>query len=74
MFHGSCDDADEELFPDAFESRFHESAKDSPYQIHIMGHSHEPYSKIVVIIPDSVGRLFDEDLQVSFVIFLEKFN
>ncbi len=40
LFHGTLDDPDEELFPSAPESRFHQLAKDSPYQVQIMGHSH----------------------------------
>lgn len=72
VFHGSRDDADEELFPDAPEGRLNELAKDSPYQIHIMGHSHVPYYKIVdgvhFINPGSVGRMFDGDPRASFAI------
>ena len=47
VFHGTFDDPDEELFSSSPESRFHQLSKDSPYQIHIMGHSHVPYYKIV---------------------------
>ena len=72
VFHGTLDDADEELFPDASEGRFHQLAKNSPYQIHIMGHSHVPYYKIVdgvhFINPGSVGRMFDGDPRASFAI------
>jgi len=72
VFHGTLDDADEELFPDASEDRFHKLAKDSSYQIHIMGHSHVPYYKIVdgvhFINPGSVGRMFDGDPRASFAI------
>ena len=72
MFHGTLDDPDEELFPDAPESRFRELAKDSPYQVHIMGHSHVPYYKIVdgvhFINTGSVGRMFDGDPRASFAI------
>ena len=72
VFHGTLDDADEELFPDAPEGRLNELAKDSPYQIHIMGHSHVPYYKIVdgvhFINPGSVGRMFDGDPRASFAI------
>ncbi|MGD2269149.1 MAG: metallophosphoesterase family protein [Desulfobacterales bacterium] len=72
VFHGTRDDADEELFPDAPESRFHELAKNSPYQVHIMGHSHAPYYKIIdgvhFINPGSVGRMFDGDPRASFAI------
>ncbi|MHC4792433.1 MAG: metallophosphoesterase family protein [Planctomycetota bacterium] len=72
VFHGTRDDPDEELFPDAPESRFHELAKDSPYHVQIMGHSHAPYYKIVdgihFINTGSVGRMFDGDTRASFAI------
>ncbi len=72
VFHGTCDDPDEELFPDAPEARFHQLAKNSACQIHIMGHSHVPYYKIVdgvhFINPGSVGRMFDGDPRASFAI------
>ncbi len=72
IFHGTRDDPDEELFPSAPESRFHQLAKDSPYQVHIMGHSHVPFYKIVdgihFINPGSVGRMFDGDPRASFAI------
>ncbi len=70
LFHGTRDDPDEELFPDAPESRFRELAKASPYHVHIMGHSHAPYHKIFdgihFINPGSVGRMFDGDPRASF--------
>ena len=76
VFHGTLDDADEELFPDASEGRFHKLAKNSPYQIHIMGHSHVPYYKIVdgvhFINPGSAGRMFDGDPRASFAILKVK--
>ena len=72
LFHGTRDYADEELFPDAPEDRFHKLAKNSPYKIHIMGHSHVPYHKVVdgvhFINPGSVGRMFDGDPRASFAI------
>jgi len=72
VFHGTCDDPDEELFPDAPEARFHKLAKDSACQIHIMGHSHVPYYKVVdgvhFINPGSAGRMFDGDPRASFAI------
>jgi len=72
VFHGSIADKDETLFPDTPESRFRQLAKDSPYRIHIMGHSHVPYYKIVdgvhFINPGSVGRMFDGDPRTSFAI------
>ena len=72
LFHGTRDDADEELFPDAPEDRFHKLAKNSPYKIHIMGHSHVPYYKVVdgvhFINPGSAGRMFGGDPRASFAI------
>jgi hypothetical protein len=41
------DDPDEALCPSSHERRFRQSSKESPYQAHIMGHSHVPYYKIV---------------------------
>lgn len=72
VFHGTRDNPDEELFPWAPESRFSELAKDSPYKIQIMGHSHVPFYKKVdgvhFINTGSVGRMFDGDSRVSFAI------
>ena len=72
IFHGTLEDPDEELFPSAPESRFRQLAKDSPYQVQIMGHSHVPYYKIVdgvhFINPGSVGRMFDGDSRTSFAV------
>jgi putative phosphoesterase len=72
VFHGTLEDPDEELFPSDPESRFQQLAKDSPYQIQIMGHSHVPYYKIVdgihFINPGSVGRMFDGDPRSAFAI------
>jgi putative phosphoesterase len=72
VFHGTLEDPDEELFPSAPESRFQQLAKDAPYQVQIMGHSHVPYYKIVngvhFINPGSVGRMFDGDPRTSFAI------
>ena len=70
VFHGTCDDEDETLFPDTPESRFRELAKGSPFRVHIMGHSHTPYYKIIdgihFINPGSVGRMFDGDPRTVF--------
>jgi len=72
VFHGTCDDEDETLFPSAPESRFRELAKGSLFQIHIMGHSHTPYYKIIdgvhFINPGSVGRMFEGDPRTAFAI------
>ena len=70
VFHGTRDDPDEELFPSAPENRFRQLARDSVYQVQIMGHSHVPYYKIVdgihFINPGSAGRMFDGDPRASF--------
>ncbi len=72
VFHGTIEDEDEILFPGTPERRFRKLAKDSPYQVHIMGHSHVPYYKIVdgvhFINPGSVGRMFDGDPRTSFAV------
>ena len=72
VFHGTCDDKDEMLFPDTPESRFRELARSSPFQIHIMGHSHTPFYRTIddihFINPGSVGRMFDGDPRASFAI------
>ena len=72
LFHGTLDDPDEELFHSAPASRFQKLAKNSAYQVQIMGHSHVPYYKIVdgvhFINPGSVGRMFDGDPRASFAV------
>lgn len=72
IFHGTLEDPDEELFPTAPESRFQQLARDSGYQVQIMGHSHVPFYKLVdgvhFINPGSVGRPFDGDPRTSFAI------
>jgi len=72
IFHGTFDDENEMLFPGAPANRFRKLAKNSPYQVHIMGHSHVPYYKCVdgvhFINPGSVGRMFDGDPRASFAI------
>lgn len=72
IFHGTCARRNEALSPDAAESRFRQLAKGSLYRVHIMGHSHIPYYKIVndvhFINPGSVGRMFDGDPRASFAI------
>ena len=72
VFHGTSHDEDETLFPSAAESRFRELAKGSPFQIHILGHSHTPYHKRIdgvhFINPGSVGRMFDGDPRAAFAI------
>ncbi|MBC8443873.1 MAG: metallophosphoesterase family protein [Deltaproteobacteria bacterium] len=70
IFHGSFFKANEALMPDTPKSRFKELARSSPYQVHIMGHSHIPFYKCIngihFINPGSVGRMFDGDPRTSF--------
>jgi len=72
IFHGTCDHKDETLIPGIHESRFRKLAKGSCCRVHIMGHSHVPYYKIVdgihFINPGSAGRMFDGDPRASFAI------
>jgi putative phosphoesterase len=72
VFHGTIDDEDETLLRDTPKRRFRELAKGSPFLIHIMGHSHSPYHKIIdgihFINPGSVGRMFDGDPRTAFAI------
>jgi len=72
VFHGSSDDPNAQLFPCTPDSRFIQLAKKSPYRVHIMGHSHVPFHKVVAgvhfINPGSVGRMFDGDPRSSFAI------
>ena len=72
VYHGTRDDPDEELYPDAPDAHFHKLAKDSACQVQIMGHSHVPYYKVIdgvhFINPGSVGRMFDGDPRASFAI------
>ncbi|MGD9175390.1 MAG: YfcE family phosphodiesterase [Desulfobacterales bacterium] len=72
IFHGTLEDPDEELFPSAPKGRFQQLARDSVYQVQIMGHSHVPYYRFVdgvhFINPGSVGRPFDSDPRTSFAI------
>lgn len=72
VFHGTLYDENETLFPNSPANRFRELAEGSPYRIHIMGHSHIPYYKIVdgvhFINPGSAGRMFDGDPRASFAI------
>lgn len=72
LFHGTFDNEDETLFASSPESRFRELAKGSPFQVHIMGHSHTPYYKIIdgvhFVNPGSVGRMFDGDPRAAFAI------
>jgi len=70
IFHGTFLKPNESLMPAADKSHFKQLAHASPYQIHIMGHSHIPYYEFVdgvhFINPGSVGRMFDGDPRASF--------
>ncbi len=72
LFHGSLDDPNAQLFPSTPDSRFIKLAKNSPHDVHIMGHSHVPFYKVIAgvhfINPGSVGRMFDGDPRASFAI------
>lgn len=70
IFHGSCDNPKEALHSKTPIKRFRELASQSTSHIHIMGHSHFPYYKMVkgvhFINPGSVGRPYDGDPRTSF--------
>lgn len=70
IFHGTFLKPNESLMPAADKSHFKQLAHASPYQIHIMGHSHIPFYEFVdgvhFINPGSVGRMFDGDPRASF--------
>lgn len=70
IFHGTFFKPNESLLPAADKSHFKQLAHASPYQIHIMGHSHIPFYEFVdgvhFINPGSVGRMFDGDPRASF--------
>ncbi len=72
LFHGDFDDMEESLRPDSPERRFRELAAKFPYQVHVMGHTHVPFHRIVdgvhFLNPGSVGRPFDGDPRSSFAI------
>ncbi len=70
IFHGTFLKPNESLMPADDKSHFKQLAHASPYQIHIMGHSHIPFYEFVdgvhFINPGSVGRMFDGDPRASF--------
>lgn len=72
LFHGDFDDKEESLRSDSPESRFRELAAKFPYQVHVMGHTHVPFHRIVdgvhFLNPGSAGRPFDGDPRASFAI------
>ena len=73
IFHGTAFKANETLFPvSSSKERFGKLAEKFPFKIHIMGHSHVPYHKIIndihFINPGSVGRMFDDNPAASFAV------
>lgn len=72
LFHGDFEDMGESLWPDSPESRFRALAAKFSYQVHVMGHTHVPFHRIVdgvhFINPGSAGRPFDGDPRSSFAI------
>jgi putative phosphoesterase len=72
VFHGTCVDEDEMLTSSSSDNRFRELARGTPFHIHIMGHSHTPFYRIIdgvhFINPGSVGRMFDGDPRTAFAI------
>lgn len=72
LFHGDSDDKGESLWPDSPESRFRELAAKFSYQVHVLGHTHVPFHRIVdgvhFLNPGSAGRPFDGDPRASIAI------
>lgn len=72
LFHGDFDDKEEALRPDSPESRFRKLATKFPYRVHVMGHTHVPFHRIVdgvhFLNPGSAGRPFDGDPRASFAV------
>ena len=72
VIHGDFDGEEESPVPGAPEGRMRKLAKDSPHQVHVLGHTHAPYHKIIdgihFINPGSAGRPFDGDPRASFAI------
>jgi putative phosphoesterase len=72
LFHGDFDDREEPLHPDSPESRFRELATKFPFQVHVMGHTHLPFHRIIdgvhFLNPGSAGRPFDGNPRASFAV------
>ncbi len=72
VFHGSSEKPNAQVFPTTSQNRFAQLAGSGFYGVHIMGHSHVPFHKVVsgvhFINPGSVGRMFDGDPRASFAI------
>jgi len=72
VFHGSAEKPNAQVFPTAPQGRFVRLAANGSYDVHVMGHSHVPFHKIIdgvhFINPGSVGRMFDGDPRVSYAI------
>jgi len=72
LLHGDFDGKEEALRPDSPENRFRELASGYPYRVHVVGHTHVPFHRIVdgvhFLNPGSVGRPFDGDPRSSFAV------
>lgn len=72
LSHGDFDGKEEPLGPGSPESRFRKLAAKFPYRVHVMGHTHVPFHRIVdgvhFLNPGSAGRPFDGDPRASFAI------
>jgi putative phosphoesterase len=72
IFHGSAEKPNAQVFPSTRLKRFVQLAGKGSYDIHIMGHSHIPFHKIIngvhFINPGSIGRMFDGDPRASYAI------
>jgi putative phosphoesterase len=72
LLHGDFDDEEEPFLPDSPEIRFRGLAAKFPCKVHIMGHTHVPFHRIVdgvhFLNPGSAGRPFDGDPRASFAI------
>lgn len=72
VIHGDFGDEDESMTFGVPEIRLRKLAKEFPHQVQILGHTHNPYHKIVdgvhFINPGSAGRPFDGDPRASIAI------
>jgi putative phosphoesterase len=72
VIHGDFDDMEEFSLTAAPGRRLRKLAMDPRYRIHVLGHTHAPFHRIIdgihFINPGSVGRPFDGDPRASFAI------
>ena len=72
VFHGSAAKPNAQVFPTTSLKRFVHLAGIGSCSVHIMGHSHVPFHKVIngihFINPGSVGRMFDGDPRASYAI------